>query len=97
MRTYLDCFPCFLNQALRAARIATDDNKKMKRVLDEVGMMLRDIPINGTPSQSGRLIYRKVREITRNSNPYREINKRQGVTSSIVNSYLCHYYSLLKM
>ena len=23
MRTYLDCFPCFLNQALRAARIAT--------------------------------------------------------------------------
>ena len=40
MRTYLDCFPCFLNQALRAARIATDDQKKMKKVLDEVRMML---------------------------------------------------------
>jgi len=39
MRTYLDCFPCFLNQALRAARVATDDEKKIKRVLDEVGMM----------------------------------------------------------
>ena len=34
MKTYLDCFPCFLNQALRAGRIATDDEKKIKRVLD---------------------------------------------------------------
>ena len=75
MRTYLDCFACFLNQALRAARIATDDEKKIKRVLDEVGMMLRDIPLNSTPPQSGRLIYRKVSEITGNSDPYREIKK----------------------
>jgi len=39
MKTYLDCFPCFLNQALRAARITTDDEKKIKRVLDKVGIM----------------------------------------------------------
>ena len=76
MKTYLDCFPCFLNQALRAARIATDDEKKIKRVLDEVGMMLRDIPIDSTPPQTARLIYRKVSEVTGNSDPYREIKKK---------------------
>lgn len=73
MKTYLDCFPCFLNQALRAGRIATDDEKAIKRLLDEVGMMLRDIPIESTPPESGRLIYEKVREITGNIDPFKEI------------------------
>jgi len=73
MRTYLDCFPCFLNQALRAARIATDDEKKIKMVLDEVGMMLRNIPLESTPPESGRLIYRKISDITGNPDPYKEI------------------------
>ncbi|MBW2168010.1 MAG: DUF89 family protein [Deltaproteobacteria bacterium] len=73
MKTYLDCFPCFLEQALRAARIATDDEKKIKKVLDEVGMMLRNIPLESTPPESGKMIYNKVSEITGNLDPYREI------------------------
>ncbi|MBW2049891.1 MAG: DUF89 family protein [Deltaproteobacteria bacterium] len=73
MKTYLDCLPCFLNQALRAARIATDDEKKIKKVLDEVGMMLKNIPLKSSPPESGRLIYRKVGEITGNLDPFREI------------------------
>jgi uncharacterized protein with ATP-grasp and redox domains len=76
MRTYLDCIPCFLSQALRAARIATDDEKKIKKVLDEVGMMLRDIPLESTPPESGRLIYHKICEITGNADPYREIKEK---------------------
>jgi len=73
MKTYLDCFPCFLNQSLRAGRIATDDEKKIKKVLDEVGMMLSNIPLESTPPETGRLIYHKVSEITGNLDPYREI------------------------
>ena len=76
MKTYLDCFPCFLNQALRAARIATDDEKKVKEVLDEVGMMLKNIPLESSPPETGRLIYRKVSEITGNWDPYREIKDK---------------------
>ena len=75
MKTYLDCLPCFLSQALRAARIATDNEKKVKNVLDEVGMMLKDIPIESTPPETGRLIYKKIREITENYDPYRAIKK----------------------
>lgn len=62
MKTYLDCFPCFLDQALRAGRIATDDEEKIKQVLDTVGGMLKDIPLGSAPPESGRLIYRKVSE-----------------------------------
>jgi damage-control phosphatase, subfamily I len=75
MKTYLDCLPCFMNQALRAARIATDDEKKIKTVLDEVGMMLKDIPLDSSPPESGRLIYHKIKEITGNLDPYKKIKK----------------------
>ena len=73
MKTYLDCLPCFLSQALRAARIATDDEKRIKDVLSEVGMMLRDIPLESTPPESGKRICHKVSEITGNPDPYRKI------------------------
>jgi len=73
MKTYLDCIPCFFNQALRAGRIATDDEGKIKRILDEIGIALKDIPLESTPPETGRLIYKKVREITGNYDPYKEI------------------------
>jgi uncharacterized protein with ATP-grasp and redox domains len=82
MKTYLDCLPCFLEQALRAARIATDDEKKIKQVLDEAGRMLGSIPLESTPPESGRLIYHKVSEITGNSDPYREI-KRESTKKAL--------------
>ncbi len=75
MKTYLDCFPCFMSQALRAARIATGDKNKIKYVLDEVGMMLREIPLESSPPETGRIIYQKISEITGNPDPYRQIKK----------------------
>jgi uncharacterized protein with ATP-grasp and redox domains len=53
--------------------MATNDVRQIKRVLDEVGMMLSDIPLESTPPESGRLIYHKISEITGNPDPYREI------------------------
>lgn len=76
MKTYLDCLPCLLSQALQAARIATDDEKKIKKVLDETGSMLKNIPIESTPPESGRLVYHKVSEITGNLDPYRKLKNK---------------------
>ncbi|MBN1614173.1 MAG: DUF89 family protein [Deltaproteobacteria bacterium] len=73
MKTYLDCFPCFLQQALRIGRIATEDEHKIKRLLDEIGMMLKDIPVENTPPETAMLIYQKVGEIIGNADPYKEI------------------------
>ncbi len=76
MKTYLDCIPCFLNQALRTARIATDDEQKIKTLLDEVGVMLRTIPLENSPPESARLIYKKISEVTGNPDPYSKIKRR---------------------
>ncbi|MGD9413030.1 MAG: ARMT1-like domain-containing protein [Desulfobacterales bacterium] len=75
MRTYFDCYPCFIDQALRAGRMATDDEQKIKHLLDEVGMMLKDIRLESTPPETARLIYQKVKKITGKSDPYRKIKK----------------------
>jgi len=75
MKTYLDCIPCFFDQALRAGRIATRDEKKLKKLLDEIGTILKDIPLESTPPETGMLIYEKVREVTGEPNPYKEIKK----------------------
>ena len=75
MRTYLDCIPCFVNQALRAGRIATSDEPKLKKLLDEIGMMLRDVPLESSPPETGMLIYEKVREITGVFDPYKELKR----------------------
>jgi uncharacterized protein with ATP-grasp and redox domains len=82
MRTYLDCIPCFFNQALRAGRIATGDEIKLKKLLDEIGTMLRDIPLESTPPETGMLIYEKVREITGEFDPYKEI-KRESTKNAL--------------
>jgi len=75
MKTYLDCIPCFIEQALRAGRIATKEEKKIKGLLDSVCSMMKDIPMNNTPPETGNIIYRKVREITGVADPYRKIKK----------------------
>ena len=75
MKSYLDCIPCFFEQALRAGRIATADEELLKRLLDEVGAMLSHVSLESTPPEIGRLIYRKVRDITGNADPFRELKR----------------------
>ena len=75
MKTFLECIPCFFEQALRTARIATDDEAVIKKVLDELGDAIKNIPLENTPPQTGRLIYGLVNKITNNSDPYKHIKK----------------------
>lgn len=76
MKTYLDCLPCFMNQALRGGRIATGDEKKIKKLLGEVGMLIQKIPMDNTPPETGEIIYKKISEITGNYDPYKKIKEK---------------------
>jgi len=75
MKTYLDCIPCFMDQALRAGRVSGMDDAGLKNLLDEVGGMIKDIPLNSSPPATGDLIYRKISEITGVTDPYKSIKK----------------------
>ena len=75
MKTYLECIPCFMQQAYRAAKFATHDEEKIKQVLDSTGEMIKSISLNATPPETGNHIYKNVRDITLNNDPYKDIKK----------------------
>ena len=76
MRTYLECIPCFMQQALRAARMVTDDEKVIKQILDKTGDMVKSISMHTTPPETGMIVYQTVREMTGIEDPYKEIKQQ---------------------
>ncbi|MBN2034668.1 MAG: DUF89 family protein [Deltaproteobacteria bacterium] len=82
MKTYLDCIPCFFKQALFAARTATDDERKTKEVLDRVARLIPLLPLDSSPPETARLIYRAVREVTGVFDPFR-IYKQRSIEKAL--------------
>lgn len=82
MKTYLDCFPCFVNQALKAGRRATDNEVVLKKLLDRVGDELKNIPLNNTPPETGEFIYQLIKEYTGNTDPFYQI-KQQHIKEAL--------------
>lgn len=72
MKTYLDCVPCLLRQALEAARAATGDEDVHRGVLNSVAGLISQFSLHLTPPEIAQQIYRLIYQITRNSDPYRE-------------------------
>ncbi|MBW2595309.1 MAG: DUF89 family protein [Deltaproteobacteria bacterium] len=75
MKIFLDCFPCFLRQALEASRISGADEETQRDVLNRVMAKLLEINREETPPQIGSMIHSTIREATGRSDPYREIKR----------------------
>ena len=76
MKTYLDCIPCFMSQALRAGRLASDNDAVIKKVLDKTAQFIQEMPMDYTPPQIGECIYSYISEITGNSDLYYNIKRK---------------------
>jgi uncharacterized protein with ATP-grasp and redox domains len=70
MRTYLDCYPCFLRQALDAARKAGAGVEQQKAVLSRVLDVLREVEPSSTPPEIGYRVHRIVRRVVNDGDPY---------------------------
>jgi uncharacterized protein with ATP-grasp and redox domains len=86
MRTYLDCYPCFLRQALEAARLAGADERQQQAVLDRVLDVLKQFSCktgpSSTPPEIGDRVHRIVRQEVGGGDPYRaakEASTRQAL------------------
>lgn len=75
MRSYVDCIPCFMSQALRAGRLAGLDDQELKLLLDTLGAKIGDIPLENTPPETGAMIYRLIRERAGLDDPYADLKK----------------------
>jgi hypothetical protein len=86
MQTYLDCYPCFLRQALNAARYAGADANQQHRILLQVMTQLQQFAQDQhSPPYMAEIIHRLVRNHTHHDDPYREV--KQKATTQVLDLY----------
>lgn len=76
MRAYLDCYPCFFTQTLKTSRMLNLDEKKVWEILNEVSLVIPEIPFGATPPEIGREVYRIISKRTGLKDPYKEIKEK---------------------
>lgn len=76
MKTYLDCIPCFVRQALDAARHATEDKRIHEQVVRGVLNLSKDLDMTQSPPVTGQQIHRLIRELVRVDDPYHGVKQR---------------------
>lgn len=72
MHTYLDCYPCFLRQALSAARRAGADEAAQAVAIHAVLKLLQGIQRDATPPEIAFHVHRIVRDTVSVSDPYHD-------------------------
>ena len=78
MKTYLECIPCFLRQALEAAKLAGADKKTQKKVLDEIALLLSGFPTDVTPPEIARTVYSVTEKYTGGIDAYKRIKEKSN-------------------
>ena len=82
MKTYLDCYPCLLRQALSAARRAGASENQQHSILLNTMKELSAFPSDSTPPQLAYRIHQQVQQLTNNIDPYRE-DKEQATQQAL--------------
>jgi len=78
VRTYLDCIPCFLRQALDAARLVSPDPALHERLLRDVLRWTAGMELSQPPPVMGQRIHRQLRALTGQEDPYRAAKQEQN-------------------
>ncbi|MGD9109581.1 MAG: ARMT1-like domain-containing protein [Phycisphaerales bacterium] len=78
MRTYLDCYPCFIRQSLEAARLVTDEPLVQQEILRRTMQLISKSELTQTPPAMGQQIHRIIRQITKNPDPYEAVKAKSN-------------------
>jgi len=76
MNTCFACLPCFIRQALEAARLASADERTTEEVLRRSLRRLSELPFDRTPPHIGKEIHHIVRDLVKRVDPYKELKVR---------------------
>lgn len=76
MKTTYDCIPCFIRQALDAARLTTSDENIHEQVLRGVLAAASKMNLDQSPPVMGQYIHKLIRELSGIHDPYKEIKDR---------------------
>lgn len=72
MKTYLECYPCIINQTLQTAKQNQISEDLRKSILNNVLQMLQDLPADMSPPRINRRIQEMIRQSTGLEDPYEQ-------------------------
>lgn len=78
MKTSLDCIPCFVWQALAAARMVSTSAVVHERILREVLHWTGDMDLDQPPPVVAQRIHRRLREVVGRVDPYCDVKEQQN-------------------
>ena len=70
MRATPSCMPCYLKQALAAAREVTEDAETQRHVLSEVARVLPDLSLESTPAHNSTRVLWRAQEVLGCADPW---------------------------
>lgn len=80
MKYLPECHVCAMRQVLDAARLADDDPSFHHRCLQEAARLLAEVPLDLTPPEVGEGLYRMVRELSGDPDPFERQKRTQNET-----------------
>lgn len=78
MKATLDCLECIASQALRAARVATDDQEVQRQVLNEVVKQIPGLDLAKSPAELSLVVYELTAALTGAYDPYKGLKYMQN-------------------
>jgi uncharacterized protein with ATP-grasp and redox domains len=75
VKTYLECLPCFVQQALDAVSMVSDDPAVHWRVVRRAFEHMAGFPADSPPPAMAARIHRLIRQETGNGDPYRKVKE----------------------
>lgn len=73
MKNYIECYPCFLKQAVEASKMATNNEEVRWEILKKASSLISIFPNEETPPALGKAIHSIVRDCSKSSDPYRRV------------------------
>jgi len=82
VKTYLDCVPCIIKQAVRAPRRFTDDPVVLERILRKTMLAITEFDLSRTPPEMGCVLNHIMNRELGNPDPYLEEKRRFNMLAS---------------
>lgn len=76
MKTYYDCLPCLVRQAIEAVNMVTDDEALQEKVIRQVLLETARIDLKASPPHMARTIHQQIKETLGTTDPYKNIKDK---------------------
>jgi damage-control phosphatase, subfamily I len=76
LKTYFDCYPCFLRQALHAAKLSGANEGQTEAILRQTLELMQSLPAAATPPEIGHQVHQIVRTQVGAHDPYHQVKEK---------------------